>query len=70
MITFENGVNNVIIAICEDGNVTLDKRVYEQKLGTLASCSKTSEVIEVALDCEKYLKEHYKTTDIVSPTRW
>jgi hypothetical protein len=29
---------NLLIVVCEDGSVIIDRRVYEQKLGTLLSC--------------------------------
>lgn len=61
---------NVILAVCKDGKVTMDKKVYEQKLGTLIGCASADEVFEVANSCTNYLKEHYMTENIIRPVRW
>jgi hypothetical protein len=66
----ENKKDNVITVICDDGFVSMDKRVYEQKLGTLLSCQTTQQIYEVAVSSTNYLEEHYKTKDIVKPVRW
>jgi hypothetical protein len=52
---------NLLIIVCEDGSVIIDRRVYEQKLGTLLSCQSKKEVYELAKSCQKYLTEHYGT---------
>lgn len=70
-ITFaEDKKNNVITAICDDGFVSMDKRVYEQKLGTLLSCQTAQQAYDVAVSSTNYLEEHYKTKEIVKPVRW
>ena len=58
---------NLLIVVCEDGSVIIDRRVYEQKLGTLLSCQSKKEVYELAKSCQKYLREHYGTR-ISTPT--
>ena len=59
-----------VIVHCEDGSATIDRRVYEQKLGTLCACTSIEQVIELAESSTEYLKEHYKTDDIIAPKRW
>lgn len=66
----EDKKNNVITVICDDGFVSMDKRVYEQKLGTLLSCETVEQIYELAVSSTNYLMEHYKTTEIVKPVRW
>ena len=69
-IDFVDEQNNIITAHCSDGKVSMDRRVYEQKLGTLLGCSSAKEVYEFAVSSTKYLEEHYKTKNIVKPVRW
>ena len=50
---------NLLIIVCKDGNVVIDRRVYEHKLGTLLSCETRKEVFNLAKSSLKYLNEKY-----------
>ena len=50
---------NILIVVCSDGQVMIDRRVYEQKLGTLISCQTKKEVDQLANSCYSYLKDQY-----------
>ncbi len=69
-IDFIDKGNNIIVVVCNDGKVSMDRRVYEQKLGTLLGCSSSKEIFEIAQSSTSYLEEHYKTKEIVKPVRW
>ena len=51
--------DNLLIVVCEDGNVMIDKRVYEQKLGTLLSCTSKEQVFNLAQSSQSYLENLY-----------
>lgn len=51
---------NLLIVVCEDGSVIIDRRVYEQKLGTLLSCTSKKQVYELAKSSQHYLEEKYQ----------
>lgn len=57
---------NRLIAVCEDGKVLIDRRVYEQKLGTLLTCKTRQEVFDLATSCHEYLESNYNE-EINSP---
>ena len=53
----------------EDGKVTLDRKVYEQKLGALMCCKTADEVLELANNATDYLSSHYHK-EIIRPVKW
>lgn len=60
MISIQETDNkNLLIVVCQDGKVIIDRRVYEQKLGTLYSCETKKEVFNLAKSSHKYLCEKY-----------
>jgi len=46
-----------VFVFCSDGIISVDRRVYEHKLGTLSRCQTVSEVKELVKTSEKYLKD-------------
>lgn len=59
---------NRLLAICKDGKVIIDRRVYEQKLGTLLTCKTRQEVFNLATSCQEYLESHYNKE--INPPRF
>jgi hypothetical protein len=55
----ETDNKNLLIVVCRDGKVIIDRRVYEQKLGTLSSCETKKEVFNLAKSSHKYLCKMY-----------
>lgn len=68
MLDFQTTDNQkLIVVVCSDGKVMIDRRVYEQKLGTLLSCKTKKEVYQLATDSYDYIKEHYGNKKIYRP---
>ena len=71
MVNYEQGEGNRIIAEFRDGGfVSMDKRVFEQKTMSLLSCQTAKEGYDLAVSSTNYLKEHYRTDNIVRPIKW
>ena len=68
--TTKSSAGDIMTLTYSDGKVSMDKRVYEQKLGTLLGCLSANEAYEVAMSSSRYIKEKYQTDTIVKPIKW
>ena len=55
-----NVQKNVVEVITSNGKVTVDRKLYEQKLRTLIDCNTVEEVLELSDNSKNYLEEIYK----------
>lgn len=62
MLAFKNMNNSTVTVVCDNGEVIIDRKLYEQKLGTLVSCKTKEEVFQLAKDSKSFLEKHYKTS--------
>lgn len=53
----------IVVLAFEGECVSIDRRIWEQKLQTLASCPDADEVIAVAESSRLYVSEHYNVDE-------